>query len=550
MDSHDLQTRLSGFYKTSRAKFSEFCSHSKKDETVEDVLITAQTVRKKSILVIGNFTGKIVPPVDCRLSQNAGLSSFATTSPSAPVWSNVNELELKNDDKIIHSRVIGKNDAVLSKTNSQSPTVANSNCGCRNQLDEGSGTKRKAAEVEPSLKRPHYGHDYDDLVRAQIPSKKVSWKDDDSLTYELPATPVIPVTDSHKASDNLESVAKDAISQKVHNSSQVVSPAINLLPSYSYQQNGSRLKEIRVDTNVGNIYDKRLSKLPSPETCDVADDCDNEGCTTSGRRQKKDVELGGKWSLPVDVQGGVFSCKLKEILSKPLDLKEFSEMWELATRRKPLLKLRQMRGRTMHVPTDGEGLSYLDHHPDLARRLKECLDISEKMILLRGFFFWLQHSCMEGAYKPWDQDTEIKTQEGDCVFTDGPDCEVLAVVLPLDEKKHVSSVLKPLDPVIVDLSDDDEDGYLGVSVKSPEKAFSKTNVQMINPQAVASCFCCFKEFGVEKERQRALYNKCGHIDTCMHCADKFWQDSKHDCPMCGVIQSMKPKSVLDFADSF
>lgn len=77
----------------------------------------------------------------------------------------------------------------------------------------------------------------------------------------------------------------------------------------------------------------------------------------------QDVELGGKWSLPVDVQGGVFSCKLKEILSKPLDLKEFSEMWELATRRKPLLKLRQMRGRTMHVPTDGEGLSYLDHHP-------------------------------------------------------------------------------------------------------------------------------------------------------------------------------------------
>lgn len=64
--------------------------------------------------------------------------------------------------------------------------------------------------------------------------------------------------------------------------------------------------------------------------------------------------------------------------------------------------------------------------------------------------------------------------------------QVLAVVLPLDEKKHVSSVLKPLDPVIVDLSDDDEDGYLGVSVKSPEKAFSKTNVQMINPQAVAS----------------------------------------------------------------
>lgn len=49
-------------------------------------------------------------------------------------------------------------------------------------------------------------------------------------------------------------------------------------------------------------------------------------------------------------------------------------------------------------------------------------------------------------------------------------------MLLLDEKKYVSFVLKFLDLVIVDLSDDDEDGYFGVSVKFFEKVFLKINV--------------------------------------------------------------------------
>lgn len=77
----------------------------------------------------------------------------------------------------------------------------------------------------------------------------------------------------------------------------------------------------------------------------------------------QDELLGGRWSLPVDLKGDVFSCKLNEILVKPFDDKECKEMWALATRRKPVLKLRQTRGRTMQVTTKDEGLSYLDHHP-------------------------------------------------------------------------------------------------------------------------------------------------------------------------------------------
>ena len=73
--------------------------------------------------------------------------------------------------------------------------------------------------------------------------------------------------------------------------------------------------------------------------------------------------LGENWGLPVDLKGNLFVSKLKEILAKPFDSKESSEMWDLASRRKPVMKLRQTRGRTMHVPSKDEGLSYLDHHP-------------------------------------------------------------------------------------------------------------------------------------------------------------------------------------------
>lgn len=52
--------------------------------------------------------------------------------------------------------------------------------------------------------------------------------------------------------------------------------------------------------------------------------------------------------------------------------------------------------------------------------------------------------------------------------------QVLAVVLPLDEKIAVSTVVKPLEPVIIDLSDDDEDDCPEVTVKSPVKTAPKT----------------------------------------------------------------------------
>jgi hypothetical protein len=37
----------------------------------------------------------------------------------------------------------------------------------------------------------------------------------------------------------------------------------------------------------------------------------------------------------------------------------------------------------------------------------------------------MQHSCMEGAFRPWPGAlTEARPQSEDCMETDGPDCQV------------------------------------------------------------------------------------------------------------------------------
>ena len=52
---------------------------------------------------------------------------------------------------------------------------------------------------------------------------------------------------------------------------------------------------------------------------------------------------------------------------------------------------------------------------------------------------------------------------------------------------------------------------------------------------------------MEKKRQRALYESCGHIETCVSCVETLWKLDKHGCPKCGLHQSKKPQSITDFA---
>lgn len=55
--------------------------------------------------------------------------------------------------------------------------------------------------------------------------------------------------------------------------------------------------------------------------------------------------------------------------------------------------------------------------------------VSYPHVLVRHLFI-VQHSCMEGAYKPWAPASKSTTEEDDCDFTDGPDCEVRPIFSP------------------------------------------------------------------------------------------------------------------------
>lgn len=147
----------------------------------------------------------------------------------------------------------------------------------------------------------------------------------------------------------------------------------------------------------------------------------------------------GSMECPSDPRGVDYRTKLKSALGQAFTVSELELLSNLVRCRKPIQKLRQMRGRTVDVVTEDEGLSYLDHHQDFAAKLEEAQSPPVKLALLRGFFFWLQHSCMEGAFRPWPTSQPLRRhQHGDCVETEGPDCQVTAVVLQLDEGHEAS----------------------------------------------------------------------------------------------------------------
>ncbi|KAJ7529693.1 hypothetical protein O6H91_15G062300 [Diphasiastrum complanatum] len=135
-----------------------------------------------------------------------------------------------------------------------------------------------------------------------------------------------------------------------------------------------------------------------------------------------------------------FGDKLEAICQAPFDMTQLVQLVQLFKNRKPIVRLRNTRQGSVFFSTEKEGLSYLDHHPDLAKKLESTSNPEEKLRLLRGFFFWIQHSCMPGSFKPWTRILE-GSEDDDCVEIEGPDCEVVAVVLPVDEHQNIDSLL-------------------------------------------------------------------------------------------------------------
>jgi hypothetical protein len=64
-----------------------------------------------------------------------------------------------------------------------------------------------------------------------------------------------------------------------------------------------------------------------------------------------------------DIEGEEYCLKLRAALAEKYDGKQLEELLASASCRKPVVRVRHMRGRTVDSVTENEGLSYLDHHP-------------------------------------------------------------------------------------------------------------------------------------------------------------------------------------------
>ncbi|KAG6466448.1 uncharacterized protein LOC122036682 [Zingiber officinale] len=97
----------------------------------------------------------------------------------------------------------------------------------------------------------------------------------------------------------------------------------------------------------------------------------------------------------------LFRTELLSLLSKPFDQKEYENLKLLINVRKPVVKYKHLRDESVSYSSKKLGSSYLDHYPDLARRIESTMDDRKKDLLLRGFFFWLKNLSYQEAFRPW-----------------------------------------------------------------------------------------------------------------------------------------------------
>ncbi|KMZ73557.1 hypothetical protein ZOSMA_146G00320 [Zostera marina] len=95
-----------------------------------------------------------------------------------------------------------------------------------------------------------------------------------------------------------------------------------------------------------------------------------------------------------------YDKKLKETINRHYDQSEYEELLKNATEQKFTSKLKVLRIKTISYTTEKKGKALLDHHPDLAAKT-ETADCHSGLILLRGFFFWIQNLSHKGSYMPW-----------------------------------------------------------------------------------------------------------------------------------------------------
>uniref|UniRef100_A0A0D9W7N6 Uncharacterized protein n=1 Tax=Leersia perrieri TaxID=77586 RepID=A0A0D9W7N6_9ORYZ len=176
-------------------------------------------------------------------------------------------------------------------------------------------------------------------------------------------------------------------------------------------------KEVAMDEG-----DESVVIVPDPKVCDwVAEGEEEEGQLTSSARRTKGTKKmkasssngsGAGNSVPPGLQGVIwpthinnrpdsdFKRRLLDVLNKPFSRKEYIKLFDMASIRTPLVKLRQVRNDAKFYPTEEMGNSYFDHYPDLVEQVLHT-SYPNGLALMRGFFFWLQNSAHEDQFRPW-----------------------------------------------------------------------------------------------------------------------------------------------------
>ncbi|KAL6903417.1 hypothetical protein ACP4OV_004230 [Aristida adscensionis] len=107
-----------------------------------------------------------------------------------------------------------------------------------------------------------------------------------------------------------------------------------------------------------------------------------------------------------------FKEKLMEVLLKPFNQEECDKLFALATKRTPIIKERRTRNSVSLYPWVHElGKSYFDSYPGCVWNLEdinfyladqvESSNYPNRLALLRGLFFWLEHIGLDGQFQPW-----------------------------------------------------------------------------------------------------------------------------------------------------
>lgn len=204
--------------------------------------------------------------------------------------------------------------------------------------------------------------------------------------------------------------------------------SVNVFKSESLMQN-------RDTYQVRNGDEDKTSNVVSTDTHHVNKDDKNASGTTSGAKsQSSKVELFPRHFRPRNE----FKEKLEAKLAQPFDADELKKLWNAITCRKPLCKSIETNQGTSVFPSKVLGSSYIHHHQDLAQAYTATGEPEVKLKLLRGFFFWLEHASMSGSFKPW----KGNAIDDECLELNGPDCEVLGVLLNVDKEQKTPNTLR------------------------------------------------------------------------------------------------------------